>query len=50
VENYKKFPAKSILATPRIGINYAKDEHRKALWRFLVKPIKKIKNDLSQFD
>lgn len=41
IENYKKIPAKSILATPRIGINYAKDEHRKAPWRFLVKPIKK---------
>lgn len=40
VENYKKIPTKSILATPRIGINYAKDEHRKALWRFLVKPPK----------
>jgi len=37
VENYKSFPAKSILATPRIGINYAKKEHREALWRFLVK-------------
>ncbi len=36
VENYKSIPAKSILATPRIGINYAKKEHRKALWRFLV--------------
>jgi DNA-3-methyladenine glycosylase len=41
VENYKKISAKSVIATPRIGINYAKDEHRKALWRFLVKPIKK---------
>ena len=40
IENYKSFSAKSILATPRIGINYAKDEHRKALWRFLVKPSK----------
>ena len=40
VENYKKIPAKSILTTPRIGINYAKDEHREALWRFLVKPPK----------
>jgi DNA-3-methyladenine glycosylase len=36
VENYKSIPAKSILATPRIGINYAKEVHRKALWRFLV--------------
>ena len=40
VENYKKFPTKSIIATPRIGINYAKEEHRKALWRFLVKPLR----------
>ncbi len=38
IENYKKIPAKSILATPRIGINYAKDKDRRALWRFLVKP------------
>ncbi len=38
IENYKKIPAKSILATPRIGINYAKDKHKKALWRFLVGP------------
>jgi DNA-3-methyladenine glycosylase len=36
VENYKSIPVKSILATPRIGINYAEEEHRKALWRFLV--------------
>jgi DNA-3-methyladenine glycosylase len=41
IENYKKIPAKSILTTPRIGINYAKDEHREALWRFLVKPSSK---------
>ena len=39
IENYKKIPAKSILATPRIGINYAKNEHKKALWRFLVSPL-----------
>jgi DNA-3-methyladenine glycosylase len=39
IENYKKFPAKSILATPRIGINYAKNEHKKAPWRFLVNPL-----------
>jgi DNA-3-methyladenine glycosylase len=38
LEDYKSIPAKSILATPRIGINYAKEEHRKALWRFLAKP------------
>jgi DNA-3-methyladenine glycosylase len=37
VEDYKTVPAKSILATPRIGIDYAKKEHRDALWRFLAK-------------
>jgi DNA-3-methyladenine glycosylase len=37
VEDYKNIPAKSILATPRIGINYAKEEHRNALWRFYVR-------------
>jgi DNA-3-methyladenine glycosylase len=35
VEDYKKIPAKSIITTPRIGIDYAKDEHRNAPWRFL---------------
>ena len=40
VENYKSIPAQSVLTLPRIGINYAKEEHRKALWRFLVKPPK----------
>ena len=35
VEDYKKIPAESIIATPRIGIDYAKDEHRDALWRFI---------------
>jgi DNA-3-methyladenine glycosylase len=35
VEDYKKIPAKSIIATPRIGIDYAKKEHRDAPWRFL---------------
>ena len=34
-EDYKKIPAKSIITTPRIGIDYAKDEHRNAPWRFL---------------
>ena len=38
VENYKSIPDKSILTTPRIGIDYAKKEHREALWRYLVKP------------
>ncbi len=37
VENYKGIPDKSILTTPRIGIDYAKKEHREALWRFVVK-------------
>ena len=37
VEDYRKFPAKSILATPRIGIDYARKEHRDAEWRFIYK-------------
>jgi DNA-3-methyladenine glycosylase len=37
VEDYKTFPAKLITATPRIGIDYAKEQHRNALWRFVVK-------------
>ena len=37
VEDYKKIPAKRISATPRIGIDYAREEHRNALWRFVVK-------------
>jgi DNA-3-methyladenine glycosylase len=37
VEDYKKIPAKSVITTPRIGIDYAREEHRAALWRFLVK-------------
>ena len=36
VEDYKKIPAKRISATPRIGIDYAREEHRNALWRFVV--------------
>ena len=36
VEDFKKISAKSILASPRIGINYAKEEHRNALWRYCV--------------
>ena len=36
VEDYKKIPAKLISATPRIGIDYAREEHRNALWRFVV--------------
>jgi DNA-3-methyladenine glycosylase len=37
VEDYKTLPVKSILATPRIGIDYAQKIHRDALWRFLAK-------------
>jgi DNA-3-methyladenine glycosylase len=37
VEDYKKIPTKRITATPRIGIDYAKEKHRNALWRFIVK-------------
>lgn len=40
VEHYKKISDKSIIATPRIGIDYARKEHRNALWRFLIKPEK----------
>jgi DNA-3-methyladenine glycosylase len=36
VEEYKTIPAKLIVATPRIGIDYAQKEHREALWRFAV--------------
>jgi DNA-3-methyladenine glycosylase len=35
IADYKKFPAKSIITTPRIGIDYAEKEHRNAPWRFL---------------
>ena len=37
VEDYRTLPVKSILATPRIGIDYAQKIHRDALWRFLAK-------------
>ena len=37
VEDYKKISTKLITATPRIGIGYAKEEHRNALWRFVYK-------------
>jgi DNA-3-methyladenine glycosylase len=36
VENYREIPAKSIIATPRTGIDYAKPRDRDALWRFLI--------------
>jgi DNA-3-methyladenine glycosylase len=35
-ENSKNVPAKLIIATPRIGIDYARKEHCEALWRFVV--------------
>jgi DNA-3-methyladenine glycosylase len=35
VEDYKKILAETIITTPRIGIDYAKKEHRDSLWRFL---------------
>jgi DNA-3-methyladenine glycosylase len=37
VKNYKKIPDSQIITAPRIGIDYAKKEHRNALWRFLLK-------------
>jgi DNA-3-methyladenine glycosylase (3mg) len=37
VEDYRNIPAKRISATPRIGIDYASEQYRKALWRFVVK-------------
>jgi DNA-3-methyladenine glycosylase len=36
VEDYRRIPAKSIIATPRIGIDYAKTKDRNAPWRFLI--------------
>jgi len=37
LEDYKTFPPLMITATPRIGIDYARQEHRDALWRFILK-------------
>lgn len=37
VADYREIPAISIIATPRIGIDYAKPRDRNALWRFLIK-------------
>ncbi|MCX5848609.1 MAG: DNA-3-methyladenine glycosylase [Deltaproteobacteria bacterium] len=37
VEDYRKIPAKSIITTPRIGIDYAHTKDREALWRFIIK-------------
>ncbi|HOC59201.1 MAG TPA: DNA-3-methyladenine glycosylase [Smithellaceae bacterium] len=39
VENCQIIPADKILATPRIGIDYARREDREALWRFLISPV-----------
>ena len=36
VEDYKKISGKLISATPRIGIDYAMEQHRNALWRFIT--------------
>ena len=35
VADFRKIPAKSIITTPRIGIDYAEKEHKDAPWRFL---------------
>jgi DNA-3-methyladenine glycosylase len=35
VEDYRKILVKSIITSPRIGIDYAEKEHRDAPWRFL---------------
>ncbi|PKN37840.1 MAG: 3-methyladenine DNA glycosylase [Deltaproteobacteria bacterium HGW-Deltaproteobacteria-2] len=37
VEDYKIISTKSIITTPRIGIDYSKKTDREALWRFLIK-------------
>lgn len=37
VENYQSVPARDILSTPRIGIDYAREKDRKAPWRFLIR-------------
>jgi len=37
VEDYKKIPDSKIITTPRIGIDYAHQKDRNALWRFLFK-------------
>ncbi len=38
VEDFQAVEARSILSTPRIGIDYAQKQDREALWRFLIKP------------
>jgi DNA-3-methyladenine glycosylase len=42
VEDYRIVPKKSILATPRIGIDYANKEDRDALWRFIYQVAGKL--------
>lgn len=37
VEDYKKIPNAKVFTTPRIGIDYAHQKHRDALWRFVLK-------------
>lgn len=37
IEDYRAIPVKSIIATRRIGIDYARPKDRNALWRFLIK-------------
>ncbi len=37
VEDYKKIPNAKVITTPRIGIDYAHQKHREALWRFVLK-------------
>ena len=36
VEDFRRIPRKSIILTPRIGIDYAGEQDRHALWRFLA--------------
>jgi len=38
VEDYLDVAADEIVATPRIGIDYARANDREALWRYLIKP------------
>ncbi|MDD4091460.1 MAG: DNA-3-methyladenine glycosylase [Smithellaceae bacterium] len=40
VENYQSVPARDIVSTPRIGIDYAGEKDRKAPWRFLIRSVK----------
>jgi len=38
VESHMRVTDRDILSTPRIGIDYAREEDRKAPWRFLLRP------------